>query len=82
MHRTALVDFTFTSNPTAGPILVRKGETVASAMDAVHQNPKEYENPAEFRPWRFYDEGKGEPSVAYTTTSADFLGFGFGQHAW
>lgn len=77
MHRTATEDYTFSNG-----IVVRKGETVASAMDAVHQNPREYESPSKLHPWRFYDGEEGKTTVAYTTTSADFLGFGFGQHAW
>jgi len=44
MHHAAQ-DYTFSNG-----VVVRKGETVASAMDAVHQNAEEDENPGEFRP--------------------------------
>jgi len=71
--------FTF-SNGTHVP----HGHHIGVASGGIHMDPKIYENPEEFKPFRFADlrdgDGEGEKHQL-VATSTEYLPFGHGRHA-
>ncbi|KZO94408.1 cytochrome P450 [Calocera viscosa TUFC12733] len=62
---------------------VPKGAHLAANLYGVHRDPKIYERPDEFDPWRFskrVDAGESATRHALTTATPDFLFWGGGAH--
>ncbi|KZT50828.1 cytochrome P450 [Calocera cornea HHB12733] len=62
---------------------VPKGAHVAVNLWGVHRDPKIYDNPDVFDPWRFsrrVETGESAVKHAFTTASSDFLFWGGGSH--
>jgi cytochrome P450 len=51
---------------------------VALPIHGVHFDERFYDDPAEFKPWRYV----GVDGIAMVAASDTFLGFGLGRHAW
>lgn len=49
-----------------------------------HTDPENYVDPMVFNPWRFSDmRDKGDTTRhQFVSTSADYISFGHGKHAW
>lgn len=80
LARKALKDFTFSDGT-----FVPKGCYVSSASVATHHAEHIYSDPTEFKPFRFSDmpDETGEGTKhQLANTSADYLIFGLGRHAW
>jgi hypothetical protein len=83
--RVAVQDFFFSNG-----VRVPAGEMLATMSTPVHQDAKFYQNPLEFKPWRFYElalaeeESIGKPTLKYdiVTPSKTYLTWGLGRHAW
>lgn len=80
LARKALKDFTFSDGT-----FVPKGCYVSSASVGTHYAEHIYSDPTEFKPFRFSDmpDETGEGTkYQLANTSADYLIFGLGRHAW
>jgi cytochrome P450 len=79
MNRLALHPFTFSNGVT-----VPAGTVIAAPAAAVHTDGEIYPNPNEFDGFRFAKlrECDGVTGQQITSTSADYLIFGYGRHAW
>lgn len=78
--REAQKDYTFSNG-----VKIRKGHFVGTTLQAVHYDGNIYDDPKEFRPWRFVDaevDKEGINTKQFVATGPDFLSFGFGKHAW
>ncbi|OCH88082.1 cytochrome P450 [Obba rivulosa] len=79
MTRQALQDFSFSDGT-----FVPAGTLVSTPQLAVHLDSGLYEDPGEFRPWRFAEmrepEGEGTKH-SMVSTSVDYVAFGHGRHA-
>ncbi len=68
-------------------LVIPAGNYLAVPTAAVHHDEAIYEDPDEFKPWRFYDasstadEGEGSPDYL-ATTSPQYMLFGHGKQAW
>ena len=81
VSRLALRPFTFSNGVT-----VPAGTLVAAPSSAIHTDGEIYPNPETFNGFRFAKlrEDDGAPAVGQqaTSTSAEYLPFGYGRHAW
>jgi cytochrome P450 len=80
LQRYAKEDFTFSNG-----LKIPKGNFISVSSYSVHMNEKNYEDPSEFKPWRFVNnnEGQGDDNRnQYVVTSPEFLEFGYGKHSW
>ncbi len=83
MRRIALRPFTFSNGAT-----VPADTYVAVPLAAIHTDEEIYPNPEEFDGFRFAKlrerDGDTVPVAGYqsTSTSWDYLEFGYGRHAW
>jgi cytochrome P450 len=79
--RLALRPFTFSNGVT-----VPAGTTIAAPAIAIHTDGDIYPNPETFDGFRFAKlrEHDGVPVIGQqaTSTSAEYLPFGYGRHAW
>jgi cytochrome P450 len=79
--RLTLRPFTFSNGVT-----VPAGTLIAAPATAIHADGEIYPNPEDFDGFRFAKlrEDDGVPVVGQqsTSTSAEYLTFGFGRHAW
>lgn len=80
MSRKVLVDFTFSDGTT-----VPKGAVVSACLAGPHFDEEHYADPNVFDPWRFVniraEEGE-QLKHQMVHTSADYVTFGYGRHAW
>ncbi|KAF8270427.1 cytochrome P450 [Lactarius quietus] len=80
MSRLALRPFTFSNGVT-----VPAGTLISAPVNAIHADGEIYPNPEEFDGFRFAKlrEDDGVPVVGQqsTSTSAEYLTFGYGRHA-
>lgn len=82
LNRYALRDYTFKDGT-----FIPKGAFVTASLHSLHMDDNNYEDAATFKPWRFVEmresgvEGEAT-KYQFTNTSADYLAFGFGKHAW
>lgn len=80
MGRIALQDYTFSDGT-----FVPKGTLVAAASRPMHHDNAIYAHADIFDPWRFanmrQEEGEGIKHQM-VNTSADYIAFGHGKHAW
>ncbi|PBK90650.1 cytochrome P450 [Armillaria gallica] len=79
MHRTAHKDFVFSDGT-----VVPAGVQIVVASLSTHTDEENYEDPLEFRPWRFSEKRKQEGEGFrhhMATTSLDFVFFGNGRPA-
>ena len=79
LTRRALHPFTFSNG-----VIIPEGTSVAVPITAIHTDGEIYPNPEKFDGFRFanlreHDEVSGQQLVS---TSADYLTFGYGRHAW
>jgi len=83
LTRVALRPFTFSNGVT-----VPAGTLVAVPSAAIHSDEEVYPNSEEFDGFRFAKlrehNGDGLPVAGHqlTSTSWDYLEFGYGRHAW
>ena len=89
MARKAMKDFTFSDGT-----FIPKGGIVSVVERPLHHDPEHYEDPETFNPWRFVElrndaiakDGVGEdmkvPRFGVVSTSAEYVTFGHGRHAW
>ncbi|KAF5365279.1 hypothetical protein D9758_005352 [Tetrapyrgos nigripes] len=78
--REVLKDFTFSDGTT-----IPAGSRVAIASFALHHDERYYEDPYEFRPFRFADMRAQEgESIKHQmiTPNPEYMFFGAGRHAW
>jgi cytochrome P450 len=63
---------------------IPKNSTVGVSMDGIHFDEEFYDNPREFRPFRFVrpQDGEKRPNEDLVTTSPHWLPFSHGMHAW
>ncbi|KAK0434275.1 cytochrome P450 [Desarmillaria tabescens] len=79
MRRVARSDFAFSDGT-----VIPAGNEISVAALATNTDERNYENPLEFRPWRFFDKRKQEgESIRHgmVTPSLDFIFFGLGRPA-
>lgn len=80
MTHKVLQDFTFSDGT-----FVPKGDHICTGTPMTHHKEEYYANPREFNPWRFSDmrdeTGEGVRHQMVNTT-AEYLPFGLGRHAW
>ena len=80
MTRKALKDFTFSDGT-----FIPAGVFVSAAATPTHFDEAYYEHPEIFNPWRFSDisdvDGEGR-KYEMVSTSAEYVTFGHGKHAW
>ncbi|PBK90673.1 cytochrome P450 [Armillaria gallica] len=79
MHRTARKDFVFSDGT-----VVPAGVQIVVASLSTHTDEKNYEDPLEFKPWRFSEKMKQEGEGTrhdMVTLSLDFIFFGSGRPA-
>ncbi|KAK0448940.1 cytochrome P450 [Desarmillaria tabescens] len=79
IRRVARGDFAFSDGT-----VIPAGTEIAVAALATNTDERNYENPLEFRPWRFFDKRKQEgESIRHRmiTPSLDFIFFGLGRTA-
>ncbi|PBK82189.1 cytochrome P450 [Armillaria gallica] len=79
MKRKARKDFAFSDGT-----VIPAGTQVAVVSWCTHLDEKNYEDPLEFKPWRFSERRKQEGEGIrhqMTTTSLDFIFFGHGRSA-
>ncbi|KAG8809005.1 hypothetical protein FRC17_003657 [Serendipita sp. 399] len=80
--RIALHDYEFSNG-----VKVPKGEMVFGIGNPVHHDPAVYDDPLEFKPFRFYElaqaEATGKRTKQYDmiSPSPQFLAWGLGRHA-
>lgn len=58
---------------------------VAGASNATHRDPRNYENPEVFEPFRFADMREADGASIkhqFVSTSPEYVPFGHGKHAW
>ena len=79
LSRLALRPFTFSNGVT-----VPAGTVIAAPVGAIHMDGDIYPNPEVFDGFRFAKlrEGDGVSGLQATSTSAEYLTFGYGRHAW
>jgi cytochrome P450 len=79
MTRFTLRPFTFSNGVT-----VPADTVVAAPATAIHTDGENYPNPDEFDGFRFANlrECDGVTGQQITSTSVDYLIFGYGRHAW
>jgi cytochrome P450 len=81
LGRLALRPFTFSNGVT-----VPTGTLIAAPLIAIHTNGEIYPNPEEFDGFRFAKvrehDGVTVGGQQSTSTSAEYLTFGYGRHAW
>ena len=79
LGRLPLRPFTFSNGVT-----VPTGTLIAAPLIAIHTNGEIYPNPDEFDGFRFAKlrENDGVAGQQVTSTSADYLIFGYGRHTW
>ena len=79
LSRLALRPFTFSNGVT-----VPAGTVIGAPVGAIHMNGEIYPNPEEFDGFRFAELRKhdGASGLQSTSTSAEYLTFGYGAHAW
>ncbi|PBK94111.1 cytochrome P450 [Armillaria gallica] len=79
MRRKARKDFAFSDGT-----VIPAGTQVAVVSWCAHLDEKNYEDPLEFKPWRFSERRKQEGDGSHhqmTTLSLDFIFFGHGKSA-
>jgi cytochrome P450 len=78
LTRLALRPFTFSNGVT-----IPAGTVIAAPVTAIHTDGEIYPNPDEFDGFRFANlrEHDGVAGQQVTSTSADYLTFGYGRHA-
>ncbi|KAK0212143.1 cytochrome P450 [Desarmillaria ectypa] len=79
MRRVARSDFVFSDGT-----VIPAGNEIAVAALATNTDERNYENPSEFKPWRFSDRRKQEgENIRHrmVTPSLDFIFFGHGRPA-
>lgn len=80
LTRKALKDMTLSDGT-----FIPAGTILMAASTATHLDPDNYEDPTVFNPWRFSDmrdkDGEGTRHQL-VSTSADYISFGHGKHAW
>ena len=79
LARLALHSFTFSNGVT-----IPAGTVIAVPVTAIHTDGEIYPNPKEFDGFRFANlrEHDGVSGQQVTSTSAEYLTFGYGRHAW
>lgn len=80
MTRKAVRDFTFSDGT-----FIPAGEFVCAASRGTHLDDANYEDPEIFKPWRFADmrsEDGESTKHQMVNTSASYISFGHGRHAW
>ena len=79
LSRHVLRPFTFSNGVT-----VPAGTEIAVPTSAIHTDGDIYPNPEEFDGFRFAKlrGGDGVSGLQATSTSAEYLIFGYGRHAW
>ena len=81
VSRLALRPFTFSNGVT-----VPAGTVITTPSDMIHKDAEIYPNPEEFDGFRFAklreSDGVAVPGYQATSTSAEYLPFGYGRHAW
>jgi cytochrome P450 len=79
LTRLALRPFTFSNGVT-----IPAGTVIAAPVTAIHTDGEIYPNPDEFDGFRFANlrEHDGVAGQQVTSTSADYLTFGYGRHTW
>ena len=80
MQRVVLKPFTFSNGHT-----VPVGTTLSAPLVSMHHDTAYHANANQFEPWRYFDmrqpEGDGHKNQL-ASTSAEYLAFGHGKHAW
>lgn len=76
-QRLALQDFTFSNG-----VRIPKGTIIQGVATPVHLDPKIYDNPDEFKPFRFISDDPDVPKQDMATISLKFLPFSYGRNAW
>jgi hypothetical protein len=76
-QRLALQDFTFSNG-----VRIPKGTIIQGVATPVHMDPKVYDNPEEFQPFRFFSDDPDVPKRDMVTISLEFLPFSYGRNAW
>ncbi|KAK0447135.1 cytochrome P450 [Armillaria borealis] len=79
MHRTTRKDFVFSDG-----MVVPAGVKIVVASLSTHTDEENYEDPLEFKPWRFSEKSKQEGEGIrhhMATPSLDFVFFGHGRPA-
>ncbi|KAG8791976.1 hypothetical protein FRC16_000192 [Serendipita sp. 398] len=82
MARIALQDYEFSNG-----VKIPKGEMALAIGNPVHHDSDVYEDPLEFKPFRFSERaqaealGKGSKKYDMITPSPQFLAWGLGRHA-
>ena len=64
---------------------IPKGTIMATPATATHIDADNCDNPANFDPFRFSRQKEEDNSAVkhqFVTTSADYVAFGHGRHAW
>jgi hypothetical protein len=79
LTRCALHPFTFSNGVT-----IPAGTAISTPITAIHTDGEIYPNPKKFDGFRFVNlrEHDGVTGLQVTSTSAEYLTFGYGRHAW
>ena len=79
LTRRALHPFTF-----ANGVTIPAGTVIAVPVTEIHTDGEIYPNPKEFDGFRFANlrEHDGVSGQQLASTSAEYLAFGYGRHAW
>ena len=78
--REAKEDYLFSNG-----LKISAGNFVGTSLYSVHNSEEIYKDANEFKPWRFVDNKEDNDEISmhqYVATSAQYLSFGYGKHAW
>ena len=76
-QRVAVEDFTFSNG-----VRIPKGTIIQGVATAVHLDPTIYDDPNDFKPFRFFSDDPDVPKKDMATISLEYLPFSYGRNAW
>lgn len=66
-------------------VTIPTGTVIAAAVIPTHMDDENYAHAGVFDPWRFSDmrhEDEESSKYQFASSSADYMAFGYGKHAW
>lgn len=76
-QRVAVEDFTFSNG-----VRIPKGTIIQGVATPVHLDPTIYDDPNDFKPFRFFSDDPDVPKQDMATISLEYLPFSYGRNAW
>lgn len=76
-QRLAVEDFTFSNG-----VRIPKGTVIQGVATPVHSDPTIYDDPNDFKPFRFFSDDPDVPKKDMATISLEYLPFSYGRNAW